>query len=358
MITKSTALPAVESELQRQVAGLSGSMRAVCGYATEGGRRIRAALLLDVAGQSDDRAVRAATSLEMLHAATLLQDDIFDSGVIRRGRIAAYVRFGKAQTILASDWLLIRALELAAEVDPRFFRCLAHAGTTMAQAEARELEPAAFESIEEAERYGCAIARGKTAVLFGTAMYGAAVLRGVSPAECHCWQALGAEMGWTYQLVDDCVDLYVGEAAAGKSVGHDLIAGCFTMPMLLAAFWMRKRGIRVSIEALQRGPMETRELHQVMMAVCSVEVKRQMQQMVQQRLTAHRREAQKHGVAAEAVEIWVADLLARTALCFPNDETGFPNEEPGFPNEETAQPSDQALAGVLGPADEERQRCA
>jgi len=172
------ALLAVEEELQRQSAELSGSMREVCIYATQGGRRVRAALLLGAVPGCGERAVRAATALELIHAATLLQDDIFDAGQMRRGRVAAHVQFGKAMTILASDWLLIRSLEMAAELHSQFFRCLARAGTAMAQAEALELEPLALRSIEEAQQYGCAIARGKTAMLFGTALCGAAVLGG------------------------------------------------------------------------------------------------------------------------------------------------------------------------------------
>ncbi len=107
-------------------------MREVCRYATQGGRRVRAALLLGAAQHSRQSAVQAATALELIHAATLLQDDIFDSGCMRRGRPTAHLQFGKAITILASDWLLIRSLEVAVDIHPRFFRVLAQAGTAMA----------------------------------------------------------------------------------------------------------------------------------------------------------------------------------------------------------------------------------
>ncbi len=306
----------VDGELQRQIAELSGPMHEVCRYATEGGGRVRAALLLGAAQQSGEHAMRAATSLELIHAATLLQDDIFDAGQMRRGRVAAHVQFGKAMTILASDWLLIRSLEMAAEVDTQFFRCLARAGTAMAQAEARELAPPALRSMEEAQQYGCTIARGKTAMLFGTAMCGAAVLQRVAPDDRSRWEEMGVEMGLTYQMVDDCVDIYGAETGAGKSVGHDLVAGCLTMPVLFGAFLMEKEGAHVSIEELQAGRLGTAESLQLQRAVRSPEVMGQLHELLQRRFADHRKRARETGVPESAVEVWSTNLRTKLTACW------------------------------------------
>ena len=286
----SLSIQAVERELD-QTAALSGPIREVCRYAMEGGRRTRGMLLLGAAQQSGPRAIRAAAAIEMIHAATLLQDDIFDAGELRRGRLVAHLRFGKPLAILASDWLLIRALELAAGVDPQFFRCLARAGTSMVQAEASELSPVPLRSVKQAEACGSAIAEGKTAALFGTALCGAAVLRGLCPEDRSRWEDLGVQMGITYQWVDDCIDLYGTETAAGKTVGHDLAAGCLTLPVLLAALRLEQQEMSICLQDLQAGHLPPPELKRLYTALHSTSVMQQVNDLLQDRLRAHRKGA-------------------------------------------------------------------
>ncbi len=316
-MTLEEAVQHVEAELEQQCAELTGPMREACRYATQGGRRVRATLLLGAAEGNPHRAVKAAAAVELIHAATLLQDDIFDAGSTRRGRLTAHLKFGRALAILASDWLLIRALELAADVHPRFFRTLARAGSAMAQAEADELEGALHCSIEEAQRIGNAIARGKTAMLFGACLCGAAILQGVSGAECSQWEELGIAMGMTYQLVDDCVDVYGNTAASGKTGGGDLAAGRLTMPLLLAAAALRERGIELSPEMLQAGRLQSAESSLLRTALHTAEVRVQLASLVQRRLLDHRRDAHRAGIADSAVELWCSELSAQLATCFP-----------------------------------------
>ncbi len=309
-------LDALETELKQQTADLSGPLLDVCRYATEGGRRTRATLLLASAQQGTPRAVRAAAAVEMIHAATLLQDDIFDISELRRGRLVAHLRFGKPLAILASDWLLIRALELAAGVDPHFFRCLARAGTYMVQAEAREFSPVSLHSLTEATHHGTKTAQGKTATLFGTVLCGAAVLRGLPIHDRSRWEELGIEMGLTYQWVDDCVDLYGTEAAAGKTIGHDLLAGCLTQPVLLAARSLDEQGMPISLVNLQSGHLSALELLRLCTAVHSTGVMTQMRDLLQRRFEMHRHETTKAGLCGLAVRAWETNLSARLAPCF------------------------------------------
>ncbi len=335
MTTSNSLVEAIDAESRRQAAELSGPMLEVCRYAMQGGRCTRAMLLLNAAQQSGPRAILAATAIEMIHAATLLQDDIFDAGELRRGRMAAHLRFGKPLAILASDWLLIRALELASDVDPQFFRCLAQAGTSMAQAEAREFSAVPLQTLNEAQSYGATIARGKTAALFGTALCGAAVLHGLS-AEClRRWEKIGVHMGLTYQMVDDCLDLYGGEAAAGKTVGHDLPAGCFTLPVLLAARSLENQGAPLSLEDLQTGKLPMPELLRLNTAIQSLQVRTHVQMLLQTRFEAHGKEAADAGLPFLALDAWKDDLLTRLAPCLV--DTGsraqpvFPNSTPHLP---------------------------
>ncbi len=317
MSTGRTIATTLEKELLRQTAELTGNLRDVCNYALEGGKRLRAALLLDLSQQSDHKSIAAAAALEMLHAATLLQDDIFDAGVMRRGRTAAHLTFGKSATILASDWLLVRALEMAVEVDLRIFRSLASAATSMTEAEAREFEPAAFDSLEEAQHRDYAIARGKTAALFATATYCAAILRGLSERQCECWQNQGSEMGLTYQIVDDCVDLYLPATMADKNVGRDVSAGCLTTPVLLALLQLKCQARPLSVRTLVQGRLTSSEQHLLQQAIQSSDVKGQMHAMLQQRFAIHASQAKHCCMPETAVQTWLAELQAHVSLCFP-----------------------------------------
>ncbi len=314
-------LEALERELEEQTAELCGAMLELCRYATKGGRRTRAMLLLSAVHERDSRAVSAAAAIEMIHAATLLQDDIFDAAELRRGRQVAHLRFGKSITILASDWLLIRALELAAGVGPPFFRCLAKAGTAMVQAEAHEFSPVPLHSLMQAQSVGDAITQGKTAALFGTALCGAAVLRGLGTDDQNRWKALGVEMGRTYQWADDCIDLYGAEAAAGKTLGHDLAAGCLTVPVLLAARSLERQGMPICLEDLRSGQLAPSELLRLYASVHSTDVATQMEDLLRSRCQAHRKEANASGLGVTAVQHWTADILGRLELCFKGGTT-------------------------------------
>ena len=310
------ALPAVQKELENQCAELSGPMLEICRYAVQGGRRVRAAFLLCAGQQGGAEAIRAASAIELLHAATLLQDDIFDAGLLRRGRATAHVKFGRALTILASDWLLIRSLEMAADVDPRFFRKLAQAGTAMARAEAEEMEPPVPQSLVEAERDVWSIATGKTAALFEAALGGAALLRGLSGVERECWEAIGVRMGLTYQMADDCVDVYGEEDAVQKSVGADLLGGRLTMPVLLAVEALQEQGLAVCLGAIQSGHLEQGEMSQLQCALGSAEVKSRLCDLLERRVAAHRREAEGAGIPEAAVALCFEDLEGKLGMSF------------------------------------------
>jgi octaprenyl-diphosphate synthase len=316
-MTIEKGLHAVDEELRRQCDEILGPMQEVSRYATEGGRRVRAALLLGAGEQFGERAIRAAAAIELIHAATLLQDDVFDAGLLRRGRTAAHIHFGQPITILASDWLLIRSLELAAGFDPRFFRQLSRAGTRMAQAEAQELQPPVLKSLEQAGQYGCTIASGKTAALFEATMCGAAILRGLDSADTERWETIGCGIGLTYQMVDDCVDIYATACASQKTVGADLPAGCLTIPVLLAITRLQQRGIDVPLETVQAGTIEGSNLLQLRAALHSKELKLVLRQLLEDRLASHKNAANGAGIPVAGMDTYFVDLQSKLEICFP-----------------------------------------
>ena len=334
MITKAMS-PAVQAELDKQCSSLTGSMLEVCRYATQGGRGSRASLLLSAAAQHGSRAVQAAAALELIHAATLLQDDIFDGGRMRRGRATAHLRFGKPVAVLASDWLLIRSLEIAAGIHPHFFRSLAQAGAAMAEAEACELEAFTSRSMDEALDISFAIAKGKTAMLFGAALCGAALLTDTPPGKCSQWEDLGMNLGLTYQLLDDCVDIYGTEAVSGKTLGGDLAVGRLTLPVLLAMNAMQRREPAISLESMRSGRLSVAQASALDLMLHGASVQSQLQGVVQRRLVSHRRAASKAGINTLAIDACILDLEEKLATCFPRPRA---DEAEQLLNDTEAQP--------------------
>ncbi len=207
-------------------------------HATMGGKRTRG-LLLILAGEAGERTgaaglamlVRAAACLEMLHAATLVQDDIFDRSRTRRGRPATYVRFGLPTATLASDWMLLEAIRTAYRLHPAFGEALSRCAQGMVSGAACELTPASGRSLSALRDHALAVARAKTGEMFGLALCGAASLRG-DPPRAAVLHRVGVELGLAFQYLDDVLDLHGDAAASGKEVGCDLRSGLLTLPML------------------------------------------------------------------------------------------------------------------------------
>jgi geranylgeranyl pyrophosphate synthase len=321
----------LDSHLLQQCGEPTNPLVGICRYALEGGHRTRGALLLHAAGPSAPGALQAATALEMMHAATLLQDDIFDQSLQRRGRAAAHVRFGKAQAILASDWLLVRALELASAVHPGFFRDLAGAATHMAQAVATELAPAPAHTAADARAQIDSVAQGKTAVLFATALRGAALLRGVATAEAAQWSRIGASIGRTYQLVDDCIDVYGSVCSAGKEVGHDLESGRLTLPILLACEALNHTGLDLPLAALQTTQLTALQLEAMRRTLQSPQLQSTLLTELQGRIAIASFDSGHAAIPAEVTRFWSADLTHKIERCFhhllPADAPELPTRQ-------------------------------
>ncbi len=188
----------------------------------------------DVDSRQYEQALKAACSLEVLHTATLIQDDIFDSGHTRRSRTTTHLVYGTPLAILASDWLLLEAARLAVEVNPAFTMVLGRAAQAMTVAEALELCPPKNDSLDQARSYVEEVAAGKTGALFAAAMAGAATIRNLQPIQVESLWDLRREFGITFQMMDDGKDLFSTHEQTGKDVRQDVFAGRLTMPLLLA----------------------------------------------------------------------------------------------------------------------------
>lgn len=181
----------------------------------------------------DDKTREFGVAVELVHCATLLHDDVVDSGDRRRGAPAARTLYGNAASIFAGDWLLIDALRRvrAAEL-PDVLTRLLDIIDEMIFAEAIQLENRG--RVDARMRTYMQVVEGKTAALFRWAMYAGARAGGLDDEACRALEEYGLHLGIAFQLIDDYLD-YAGDGSAiGKSPLTDLQEGKMTHPVLVA----------------------------------------------------------------------------------------------------------------------------
>jgi octaprenyl-diphosphate synthase len=228
-------LAQVEEEFSRQVQSHVRLIPEIGRYILQsGGKRVRPAVLLMAArlsGYTGTRGVLYGSVVEFIHAATLVHDDIVDNSDWRRGQRAVHSRWGADVTVLLGDYLYIKSMDLALQHDEMdILRLLSHITLRMIEGELYQLSKNGDLAISEAEHFE--IIRRKTAGLFGGCAQIGAMLGGVSPEQQEALREYGHNLGVTFQLVDDLLDLTGDEKLLGKPVGSDLREGKMTLPVI------------------------------------------------------------------------------------------------------------------------------
>jgi octaprenyl-diphosphate synthase len=201
-----------------------------------GGKRLRPALLLlasKLAGEGGASAIRLGAVVEIIHAATLVHDDVIDDARTRRGRPSTNVQWGNHTSVLAGDWLYMQAFQVA--LRERNFHVLdLLIGLTQMMVEGELLQLERIGSINVTEADCMELVDRKTACLFSVcAKLGALV----SGADTQTEERLGDyawNLGMAFQLVDDLLDFTAREKTLGKPVGNDLREGKVTLPLVYA----------------------------------------------------------------------------------------------------------------------------
>jgi len=215
-----------------------------------GGKRLRPMLTLATAGlcnYSGSGHVKLAASVEFMHTATLLHDDVVDESDLRRGKLAARMVWGNSASVLVGDFLLGQAFKMMVEVGSlACLDVLATASTVIAEGEVMQL--AAAKDTQTSEDDYLAVIRAKTAALFSAACEVGPILAQRPKAEIAACRGFGLNLGIAFQLIDDALD-YGGTASLlGKNVGDDFREGKITLPIVLSfrrgseaerAFWQR-----------------------------------------------------------------------------------------------------------------------
>jgi geranylgeranyl pyrophosphate synthase len=201
-----------------------------------GGKRVRPALVLLAAkiGSYDfDRVAPAAMAVEITHAATLVHDDVIDRAELRRGRPTVAASRGNEAALVIGDYYLVKAYELASRTGaPGVVSILASAVMEICAGEVRQHDMRYRYSAGEDEYMDWI--HDKTAMLLAACCDIGGELGGLGAEARSALRGYGADLGLAFQIADDVLDYTSSEDEVGKPIGHDLVEGFATLPLMLA----------------------------------------------------------------------------------------------------------------------------
>ena len=215
-----------------------------------GGKRLRPMLTLAAArmcGYQGPYHVHLAATVEFIHTATLLHDDVVDESQRRRGRPTANLLWDNKSSVLVGDYLFSRSFQLMVETGSlRVLDILANASATIAEGEVLQLTAA--QDLRTDEDVYLQVVRGKTAALFSAATEVGGVIAGAPEDQVRALFTYGDALGVAFQIVDDLLDYGGADATIGKNTGDDFRERKVTLPIIKAvakadaeerAFWVR-----------------------------------------------------------------------------------------------------------------------
>ena len=215
-----------------------------------GGKRLRPMLTLataDMCGYDGPFDVHLAATVEFIHTATLLHDDVVDESAQRRGRPTANLLWDNKSSVLVGDYLFARAFQLMVETGSlRVLDILSNAAATIAEGEVLQLSAA--RDLRTDEAVYLQVVRGKTAALFSAATEVGGVIAGADEKQVSALFEFGDALGIAFQIVDDLLDYQGDPKSTGKNVGDDFRERKLTLPVIKAVaaadqhermFWAR-----------------------------------------------------------------------------------------------------------------------
>lgn len=215
-----------------------------------GGKRLRPMLTLataQICGYGGEHHVKLAATVEFIHTATLLHDDVVDDSAQRRGRPTANLLWDNPSSVLVGDYLFSRSFQLMVETGSlRVLSILSNASATIAEGEVLQLTAA--RDLATSEQTYLTVVRGKTAALFAAACEVGGVISEAPEPVVQALSDYGDALGIAFQIADDLLDYQGDSASIGKNVGDDFRERKLTLPVIKAvalatgeerAFWQR-----------------------------------------------------------------------------------------------------------------------
>jgi octaprenyl-diphosphate synthase len=232
-------LVAIESRLDAEITSDVREIYALSGHVlSAGGKRLRPAMVSlsarAVNPEPDaERLCAIAASVELVHMATLIHDDVVDNTATRRGKPTANAVFGNGVAVLTGDFLLARSMRiLAVDGDLAIIRLVSDMTIEMSEGEVMEILATGNPKVTREHYFE--ILRKKTAVFVEGCCRAGALLAGGTEAEIQALAEYGYRLGMAFQIADDLLDYTGDPSVTGKPVGSDLRDGRATLPFLLA----------------------------------------------------------------------------------------------------------------------------
>jgi heptaprenyl diphosphate synthase len=262
-VVEALRLPGIEASLARVELALREATHAEDPFLSEvashlvqaGGKRLRPALVLASArasgGDAPADVIAGAVAVELVHLGSLYHDDVMDEATSRRGVESANARWGNLVSILAGDFLLARASEIAASLGTEVAALLARTIGQLCEGEVGQLRYA-FDTARSEEAYLASIG-GKTASLMATAARIGGLTSAAPRPTIDALTEYGYSIGMAFQIWDDIRDLVATDTELGKPAGHDMVEGTYTLPVLQA---LRVPGIGDDLKALLGAPLD------------------------------------------------------------------------------------------------------
>jgi len=228
----SRELDLVERRIRDAVASEEPLLTEIAEYViAAGGKRIRPTVTLlafkAVGGKEIEKAVDIAASLELIHSASLIHDDINDAGEYRRGRLTAFRKYGIQEALVTGDFLFVKAFGIGGKFDDEIVEMTARACASLAEGEIRQKRHVGDVELTR-DQYLDIITR-KTAAPIGTGARAGALVGGGKLEEIDALGAYGLNLGIAFQIVDDILDVVGEDDVLGKRAGTDIKEGNVTI---------------------------------------------------------------------------------------------------------------------------------
>ena len=239
---KKNANNIINTELKNLEESLSKSISSEVSLATEvstylvnsGGKRIRPLICILTAkalGYKGNKLTQLASSIELLHTATLIHDDVVDESSSRRGKESIHKKWDNAHGVLVGDFVYSKAFQLMAGLrNPKIIKILADSTNIISEGEVLQLSLKNKAIISEKDYFE--IIGRKTAELFKAASQSAAVLSGASNEVIKIAGDFAYSLGIAFQIQDDLLDYFGNKKLTGKKIGKDFEEGKITLPLL------------------------------------------------------------------------------------------------------------------------------
>ncbi len=219
-------IDAVAQRMQAMVEAVGYPQAAELFGTLSGGKRLRARLIMMIAGESE-AAVTLAAVIELIHAASLLHDDVIDEALLRRGVPSVNATEGSKQAVMLGDILYSKAFSELTQFDSAIAKTVADAVTSLSVGEMMDVKMS--EAFNEDEARYLEMLYLKTGVLIEAAAKSAAILCG---KDAHAHALYGKNLGIAFQIIDDILDIVSDEATLGKPAMNDFVEGKCTLPYI------------------------------------------------------------------------------------------------------------------------------